>query len=633
MVMRALGWGDLSGQPDPKYPDVRSSHWAYDEIAAMKNAGFFAPEGEFKPNQKLTRAEMADILVHTFGLYSSSNTRFTDVGRNYWAYDSIQILAGNRITTGYDDGTFRPESPVTRTEFAVFMARTLDESFRPEQLEGMEGVQTIFDIEVGGQLYQLEKPLLLTSTWMVPAELFEKMGYQVESVSSDKVFVTTTEGIQFSMEAGQTEVWVGGTLVNVTKGVEQINGQPYIEGFNVLRVLDKPLVYYPEERLVRIEAPRVTVQDIKRKAPEAILNLIHKEAPYWQWTKSDSDYLELMRRNGTVHRKTLLEEMRALTEAFFSIEQEKTVIRGLNYYSDHVTGKIDAVTRALEARYRLLYEPQQYAYPAIGKSGAAGAWTYAPDTQFAYTVSDFSFEFLAENKQALIELIESSKDLNFEALRGLNVYGIPFSIREVHEDGTAEAFSGKAMGSDEMLVTNSNAGTFMHEFGHNWDAMFGDEQQYLALRGKAGYTPASNDWENRIEENFAEDFAAAFLPDSYPRVFKGGFDAPSEEMTENFRAWMKQREQQFGPVPVNEYTLNGSAVAPKVILVKDRKLRIQGEAERNVTGDIVNEADSSATPIEIAANGGTFDQTVTLPAEGVYRLYLGKFNTIVVYHP
>src|SRR5690606_35493681 len=90
MVMRTLGWGDLSNQPDPGYADIDPSHWAYYEMAAMHNTGNFAPEGDaYQPQQKLTRAEMADILVNTFDLSSHSGTRFTDVPRDHWAYDAI----------------------------------------------------------------------------------------------------------------------------------------------------------------------------------------------------------------------------------------------------------------------------------------------------------------------------------------------------------------------------------------------------------------------------------------------------------------------------------------------------------------------------------------------------------------
>lgn len=630
MVMRTLGWGDLSNQPDPGYADIDPSHWAYYEIAAMHNTGNFAPEGDaYQPQQKLTRAEMADILVNTFDLSSHSGTRFTDVPRDHWAYDAIQILAGNRITTGYSDGTFRPEHPVTRSEFAVFTARALHESFRPDIDESMEGVQRIYDVDIGGEVYQLEHPLYLKNTWLAPAELFEIMGHQVETLSSNKVFLTTSNGLQFSLEAGQKEVWIGGTKVALKQGVAEINGQPYIEASPILKTLEKPLVYYPDQRVIRIEAPGIRVADIQAKAPEAILELIHKELPYWQWTKQDSDYLELMKRNGSVDENKLREEMAALTEAFFEIEQEKNVINGLNYYSDHVTGKIDAVTRGLEARYLLLYKPDEYAYPAIGKSGATGSWAFVDTTQFMYTVSDHSFEHFADHKQTLIELIQSA-DLNFEPFRGLNIYGIPFGIREVYPDGTSAVFAGKAMGDDQMIVTNSNASTFIHEFGHTWDSVFGNHEEYLALRGKSGYTPASNAWEDRIEENFAEDFTAAFLPASYPRIHKGAFGEPSEQWVEAFRTWVKQKEQERGPVETYLYTLNGSSLAPKVIAVTDGKLKIQGEADRNVIGELMNTADGSVEWIEIPA-GGAFSHTVELPAKGVYHLFFGKFNTIVVY--
>lgn len=117
IIIRSLGWG-VSAQEDPGYPDVDPSHWAYHEIAMMKRAGFFAPEGKFEPTKLVTRAEMAEMLVNTFDLRSNSGAKFTDLAREHPAYDAINILATNQITTGYVDGSFRPEAQVTRSEFA-----------------------------------------------------------------------------------------------------------------------------------------------------------------------------------------------------------------------------------------------------------------------------------------------------------------------------------------------------------------------------------------------------------------------------------------------------------------------------------------------------------------------------------
>lgn len=635
MMIRALGWG-VSAQDDPGYPDVNPSHWAYNEIAMMKHTGIFAPEGYFEPDKHVTRAEMADMLVKTFDLHSVSGAKFSDIGREHWAYDAVNILATNRITTGYADGSFRPENEVNRTEFSVFVARALNEAFRPVDSSPRANAPTIYDVEIGDNYVQLIEPLLLTDTWMLPGELFEKLGYQIEETAADTVYITTDEGVVIRLQQGPGNVWVGDTLVEVKKAVERIDGQLYIEGSPILRALEKPLVYYPEQRLVRIESPRITVSDIKAKAPETIVDVIHQEQPYWHWVKRDHDYLEKMRLGAidAEQRAELLQEMDHLTVAFSQYEQEKVVVRGLNYYSDHVTGKIDAVTRGLEARYLLLYKPEQYAYPGAGKSGSAGVFSRSDNLTFDYLVADHMFEWYEEYKQALIHEIETNTSLHFEAFQGLNVHGIPFNIKEHYSDGTFNVFSGRARSDRHMLVVNSSLNTFIHEFGHNWDYVYGDHDQYLAIRDREGYTPVSDEWEHRIGENFAEDFVEAFLPADRPRVFKALFGQPTQEQSAAFREWVEQREQALGLPETYFITVNGASLLPEVMKLPDGKLHVQGVSSYTVNGWVVDESTGETTDFEIVPNGTALDYTVQLPSPGVYRVVVGgEYQTTVVYMP
>lgn len=55
----------------------------------------------------------------------SQALRFTDIPHEYWAYDVINDLAGEKIINGYEDGSFRPENPVTREEFAALLTSLL----------------------------------------------------------------------------------------------------------------------------------------------------------------------------------------------------------------------------------------------------------------------------------------------------------------------------------------------------------------------------------------------------------------------------------------------------------------------------------------------------------------------------
>ncbi len=129
MLARALGI-DKETAPNPGFRDVPTSHYAYNAIAVLTKYGIFSKATYFKPNDKLTRAQMAKILTESFGLSYSSPTNFKDVKSNTWYYKYVQAVAFNGIANGDNKGNFLPSKATNRTEFAVFIARTLNEQFR-----------------------------------------------------------------------------------------------------------------------------------------------------------------------------------------------------------------------------------------------------------------------------------------------------------------------------------------------------------------------------------------------------------------------------------------------------------------------------------------------------------------------
>ncbi|MGI6066709.1 MAG: S-layer homology domain-containing protein [Bacillota bacterium] len=119
----------------PQFSDVKPGYWAYADIAAAKGAGIFGgyPDGTFKPERYVSRAELAVILDRAFDLgYPAAGVSFKDLGKSgyAWADSSIINLAGNGIVAGYEGGYFYPERNVTRAEFSVFLTRVLDGAFR-----------------------------------------------------------------------------------------------------------------------------------------------------------------------------------------------------------------------------------------------------------------------------------------------------------------------------------------------------------------------------------------------------------------------------------------------------------------------------------------------------------------------
>ncbi|WP_145407551.1 glycoside hydrolase family 3 N-terminal domain-containing protein [Paenibacillus xylanexedens] len=109
------------------YSDVPTTHPFYREITiAAKNglaSGF--PDGNFRPNAPISRAETAAFLTRAYPLEEGKQSaNWTDTG-SHWAAAPILMLSSNGLVGGYADGTYRPNRSVTRAEYAVFMSRVI----------------------------------------------------------------------------------------------------------------------------------------------------------------------------------------------------------------------------------------------------------------------------------------------------------------------------------------------------------------------------------------------------------------------------------------------------------------------------------------------------------------------------
>ncbi|MBD7909641.1 S-layer homology domain-containing protein [Sporosarcina gallistercoris] len=132
MIGRAL---NLDGtQRKTKFPDVSPKSAAAGYIQSAVDAGIISgyPTGEFRPDSAVSRAELAIFLTRAFKFEKSSTETFKDVLPHMASYQYVQKLVGENITSGFADGTYRPDTAVTRGQFSAFMARTLDDKFKPK---------------------------------------------------------------------------------------------------------------------------------------------------------------------------------------------------------------------------------------------------------------------------------------------------------------------------------------------------------------------------------------------------------------------------------------------------------------------------------------------------------------------
>lgn len=114
---------------DTDYKDIKG-HWAENNIRDLIDKGYIKgvsinDQILFQPNRNITRAEFLAILMRT-GDYKIDSTHkiiFSDVKDNDWFKESIDKAAGNQITGGYPDGSFKPNNQITRAEIASLIAR------------------------------------------------------------------------------------------------------------------------------------------------------------------------------------------------------------------------------------------------------------------------------------------------------------------------------------------------------------------------------------------------------------------------------------------------------------------------------------------------------------------------------
>ena len=110
------------------YSDVARGDWYNTYVATLENAGVIVDtrtNGKFRPNDAITRAELASMIAQFAGLESASAAKFNDVGSRYWAAEEIAIAAKMGWINGYPDGSFRPDRNVTRAELMAMVNRAL----------------------------------------------------------------------------------------------------------------------------------------------------------------------------------------------------------------------------------------------------------------------------------------------------------------------------------------------------------------------------------------------------------------------------------------------------------------------------------------------------------------------------
>lgn len=121
MFARLLNNSDNFGTTKTtKFTDA-NNQWYSEAINYVVNKGLISgyPDGTFKPNANITRAEFAQ-MISGYVTVGGNATNFKDVN-DHWAKEAIEKLYGNKSVTGYPDGTFKPNDEITRAEAVTIL--------------------------------------------------------------------------------------------------------------------------------------------------------------------------------------------------------------------------------------------------------------------------------------------------------------------------------------------------------------------------------------------------------------------------------------------------------------------------------------------------------------------------------
>lgn len=222
------------------YTDVPKTHAFNKEIAiASKNglaSGF--PDGSFRPDASLSRAETAAFLTRAYSLSEGKQIANWSDTENHWAAAPILVMSSNGLVGGYSDGTYRPNQTVTRAEYAVFMSRLIQFE-RQAAIQSQDWDKLISYMTVSEQVGQMLMPDIRQWNGKVTTTVNEGLKSSIHNqdlgglILFDKNIVDTRQITTFThnlqKEAGDIPMFLGidqeGGVIKRIPGGTNLPGQ------------------------------------------------------------------------------------------------------------------------------------------------------------------------------------------------------------------------------------------------------------------------------------------------------------------------------------------------------------------------------------------------------------------------
>ncbi len=125
--------------------DLNEVSWAKATIEKWAGIGLVSgyADGTFKPGNAITRAEFTVIAYNAFELETTSRKAFDDVKTSDWFYQPVSQMAAQGFISGYGDGSFKPNAPITRAEAAIILVNIQGLKANPEAISVFEDANLI----------------------------------------------------------------------------------------------------------------------------------------------------------------------------------------------------------------------------------------------------------------------------------------------------------------------------------------------------------------------------------------------------------------------------------------------------------------------------------------------------------
>jgi hypothetical protein len=128
MLVLGMGW-TVTAPARPSFSDVPATLWSYAYVETARAHGAISgySDGTFRPNSDITRAQLAKMIVTATGwsLLTPARPSFGDVPATHWAYSFVETAKAHAVIGGYSDGTFRPNNAATRAQLSKMLDTAL----------------------------------------------------------------------------------------------------------------------------------------------------------------------------------------------------------------------------------------------------------------------------------------------------------------------------------------------------------------------------------------------------------------------------------------------------------------------------------------------------------------------------